>query len=322
MANRKIVQEKNFLLGWDNVTNVPIFSTDHGATWQNVGGSGGGGVSVEENSVSVLVGAKPLDFLTDIAGGKPFADLVVDGNGVDIQIDKQINYGPLAGSVGPVPTGFSFDAETYRACEVIYYLVKASGELESGHIMMVHDGADAGVVVTKRDSSVLPFTQGDPGVTFTADVNTATNPDVCRLLYTEANGDALYLSVKPRPIRPTQIITLQFVASSSAVVADVPSGWTWNIEINTSDGLATNQQVTVNVVDLLTGTANGLDYTMVTPQALVFAIGSIDGATQSAALSVLGNNQNDTVITGFTTLVGAVFGANTVHTINLQEAGA
>ena len=262
--------------------------------------------------------AATVNFLPDIAGGKPFADLSTPSAGqVDIEIDKQIDYGPLAGSVGPVPTGFGFVSGTYRSCEVIYYLEKETGETEAGMIVMTHDGTNAGVTVVKRDSSVAPLTAGDPGVTFTADV-TGGN---CRLLYTEVNGDVMHLSVKPRPIRPPQIITVEFVLESSNTLADASIGWTWGIEINTSDGLPTRQEVTVDVVDLLTGTANGFDYTMATPQGFIFAEGTAAGTTAVAELSVLGNNEDDTVITGLQNLVGAVLGPITTHTINLQMFG-
>lgn len=306
------------MYGWDNVASRPIFSSDHGATWTPIV-TGSGAVDVEENDVLVVSAANPLDFVSDIAGGKPFAEVIDDGGGgVEIEVDKQIDYGPLAGGVGPVPTGFTFDATIYVACEVIYYLLKVTGELESGHIMMVHDGTNAGVVVVKRDSTVLPFTQGDPAVQFSADVNAGD----CRLLYTETNGDELYLSVKPRPIRPPQIITIEFESAGSSVLAAVPTDWTWNIVISTSDGLPTRQQASVDVVDLLTGSADGLDYTMATPQNLVFPPGTVDGSTFSAGLSVLGNNENDDVDTGLQNVVGAILGAQTTHRITLLGAVA
>ena len=275
-------------------------------------------LDVDENGVDVD-SATTLDVLSDIAGGKPFADLTsVSPGTVELEIDKQIDYGPLAGSVGPVVTGFSFVAATYRSCEVIYYLEKDSGETEAGMIVMTHDGTNAGVTVVKRDSSVAPLTAGAPSVTFTADVSGGN----CRLLYTETNGDVMHLSVKARPIRPPQVITIQFSASSSAVLADVPSGWTWNIIISTSDGLPTRQEVTFDVIDLLTGSADGSDYTMTTPQSFSFLVGTTDGFTLPASLSVLGNNENDDVDTGFANVVGAVLGANTTHQIDLQQAGA
>jgi len=277
------------------------------------------GPDVQENDVSEENPVTTLNFLSDIAGSKPFADLDNPSPGqVDVAIDKQIDYGPLAGSVGPVATGFSFVAATYRSCEVVYYLEKVTGETEAGVIVMTHDGTNAGVVVTKRDSAVAPLTAGDPGMSFSADVSGGN----CRLLYTETNGDAFHLSLKPRPIRPPQVITVEFQAASSDISSEFVATHTWNIIISTSDGLPTRQQVTVDVVDLLTGSANGLDYTMTTPQGLTFPPGTADGAALSASLDVLGNNENDDVDAGLQNVVGGLLGVQTTHQINLLGAGA
>lgn len=325
MANRKIVQEQKFLLGWDDVSNVPIFSINHGASWSPVGGSGGGGVTVHENGSLVLASAVPLDFVTDIAGSKEFAEVIIDGAGVDIEIDKQINYGPLLGSVGPVPTGFTFDAETYRACEVIYYLVKETGEIESGNIMMVHDGTNAGVVVTRRGSEVAPLTGGDPGVQFSADINTTPNPDECRLLYTETNGDALYLSVKPRPIRPGQILNIEFVTASASELSDLFHFYSFDIEINSSDGGNSGIYAEVDVVDSLTGTAiSGVDYTVFAAATPTWLVGSVDGTTVAVTVEILGTNVDKTIIFDIDvgTLVGAIAGTILQFTLTLTSAGA
>jgi len=277
------------------------------------------GADVQENDVSEEDPVDTLNFLTDIAGGKPFADLSNPSAGqVDVEIDKQIDYGPLAGLGNDAPTGFSFVAATYRSCEVVYYLEKVTGETEAGTIVMTHDGTNAGVTVVKRDSSVAPLTAGAPGVTFSADINAGN----CRLLYTETNDDVMHLSVKARPIRPPQIITVEFSLASSNVVADVPKAWTWNIIITTSDGLPTRQSVDVDVIDDGTGSADGSDYTMSSPQSFNFPAGTTDGSTLSPSLSVLGNNENDDVDTSLANLTGAIYGTNTTHQINLQAGGA
>jgi len=319
MADRKIVQDQKFIYGWDDVANLPRFSADHGATWTTINtGGGGGGVDVEMNNVLVVASADPIDFLTDIAGGKEFAEVIADGGGgVEVEIDKQIDYTGLGGGVGPVPTGFTFDRTIYRACEVIYALAKVSGELETGHIMILHDGTVAGVVVTRRGTELLPFVQGNPAILFSADV---VGND-CRLLYTETNGDWFDLSVKPRPIRIVQEIQIEFVALGSAVISAVPSTRQVQLRINTSDGLPASRNVGCTVNDTGTGTANpGVDYNYLV-QNPNWSIGDPDGTIVSVDVDILGTNVGKTVDLDFSGLTGgAVVGPNTTHTVTLFPA--
>ena len=323
MANRKIVQEKNFLLGWDDAASAPVFSSDHGATWTPIV-TGTGAVDIEENGVLVLASANPIDFQTDIAGGKEFAEVIDDGGGgVEVEIDKQINYLNLAGAVGPEPTGFTFVRTIYRACEVIYTIRKFSGELETGHIMILHDGTVAGVVVTRRGTELLPFTQGDPGVQFSADVLGT----LCRLLYTETNGDDFHFAVKPRPIRllpAPQIVTIQFVQSGSFSESSVLLTHTIGIEISTSDGMpvAAPGGAGGGTLDTGLGSATpGIDYDYLNPSP-TWLVGALDGDVVLVDLEVLGTNVDATVVIDLSVLFGCVLGVNTQHTVTLFSVGA
>jgi len=297
--------------------------TDSG--WVNMATGGIGGVDVEENDALIVAGATPLDFVSDIAGGKEFAEVIDDGvGGVEIEVDKQIDYLELAGSVGPVPTGFTFDAETYRACEVIYAIEKYDGKLETGHIMMMHDNVVAGVVVTRRGSELLPFTEGNPAVVFSADIDTGPNPDVCRLLYTETDGQKFHLGVKPRPIRPNQIVNVEFVLSASLIVDDVPSTHQVDIRINTSDGnpVGAPGGAGGQATDVGTGSAGaGIDYTFAI-QNPNWLQGALDGDIISVDVVILGTDVDATIDLGLAAIFGCRLGPTTTHIVTLQSAGA
>lgn len=294
------------------------------SAWVAMGAGGSGGVDVEENGTSIVVGATPLDFQTDEADGRAFAKVIDDGGAADIEIDKQINHDDLAGSVGPVPTGFVFDATVYRACEVIYTIEKETGELETGHIMILHDGSNAGVVVTRIDTSAAAFGGGAAGVVFSADID----GNDCRLLYTETNGDKFNFQAKPRPIRintppAPQTVTVAFASASSFFDASVVASHNINVEITTSDGLALAAPVSVDVRDLLTGSGTpGVDYNMATPQTLNWSAGEANGTAKSAVIDVLGNNSDETVDLDLDNASGATEGAQNTHTVNLISAGA
>jgi hypothetical protein len=82
------------------------------------------------------------------------------------------------------------------------------------------------------------------------------------------------------------------VASSS--VAEEVGGSTHRVtvQLNTTGTLAS--AVTVDVVDLLTGSATegaGNDYTYTTPTSVTFPIGSVDGATRTVALNILDDDR-------------------------------
>lgn len=146
------------------------------------------GLAADENSVEIVAVADTFDFVSDVAGGKPFADVVDNDPIATIEIDKQLNFNALAASVGPVVTGFSFLQATYRACEIFYVIESTSGARETGSIYITHDGASA---VIRVDPLAIG---GASNVIFTADISGAD----CRLLYTESGGDIFSLRVKPR----------------------------------------------------------------------------------------------------------------------------
>ncbi len=150
-----------------------------------------GTTQVDQNSVTVLAATSAviLDFISDVAGAKPFADVSDGGGGIAvIEIDKQINFDDLAGGVGPVATGFSFDKTVYRSCEIFYVISSEGGGWETGSIYLLHDDSAGSI-------SIVPTTIGvAAGVTFTVDIS----GNDCRLLYTQAGGDDFNLMVKPR----------------------------------------------------------------------------------------------------------------------------
>jgi len=158
--------------------------------------SGIAGVDAAMNGAVQTADADTFDFVSDEAGGRHFAEVVDNTPVATIEVDLQTSYSCL-GNETDEPTGFVFDADVYRACELIYVLEKHSGEFEAGTIVMVHDDTDAGVVVVRRGSELAPFTQGNPNVLFSADVDGGQ----CRLLYTETDGDDFEISIKARPIR-------------------------------------------------------------------------------------------------------------------------
>lgn len=284
-------------------------------------GAGSGAADLYMNDVLVVSAADPIDFQTDIAGGKEFAEVIDDGaGGVDVEIDKQINYLDLAGGVGPVPTGFTFDRTIYRACEVIYTIEKFSGELETGHIMILHDGSVAGVVVTRRGTELLPFTQGNPSVVFSADVS----GNECRLLYTETAGDQFHFAVKPRPIRINQIVSVEFDAASSAVSSEFVTVHNINIRMNTSDGQALGApggaggQATDSG---LGSAAPGIDYNYVV-QNPTWNQGDPDGTLVAISVDILGTNVDATIVLDLAALFGCILGPTVQHEVTLVAAAA
>jgi hypothetical protein len=81
---------------------------------------------------------------------------------------------------------------------------------------------------------------------------------------------------------------VQFVAANSAVAENAGAPHSISVQLNTAAALGAD--VTVQVVDLLSGTATqgaGNDYTYVSPTVVTFAAGSVNGATQSVNLNPL-----------------------------------
>lgn len=278
------------------------------------------GVDTLENSTPILANAEDLDFLSDVAGGKPFVDLTNNSPTAEIEVDKQINYDGLSGGASGQPTGFTFDRTIYRACEVIYTIEKTGGELETGHIMILHDDSVAGVVVTRRGTELAPFAQGDPGVTFSADVS----GNDCRLLYDEVNGDDFNLQVKPRPIRlnAPQTVTVEFVNATSFFDHSVDSGnQDIGVQITTSDGQPLVAPVSVDVRDLLTGTAPTPGaYTFSTPQTLNWSGGEANGTVKNAVINIVAFGGTGTVDLDLDNASGATEGAPNAHEVTIVGA--
>jgi len=98
MAKIKISQDNAFVYGYDDGTNMPEYSTDHGATWNAIGGSGGA--------------------FQITAGGGAVAENIHDtrstpgANTVDGTADGQFNAGVEPGLLGGAPYGTDDDYAT------------------------------------------------------------------------------------------------------------------------------------------------------------------------------------------------------------------
>jgi uncharacterized repeat protein (TIGR01451 family) len=82
--------------------------------------------------------------------------------------------------------------------------------------------------------------------------------------------------------------TVQMQAATSSVV-EATVGHLVTVQLNSPGGTLDNA-VQVDVIDLLTGSATqgaGFDYTYVTPQTVTFAVGNVDGATETVAVNIL-----------------------------------
>jgi hypothetical protein len=81
------------------------------------------------------------------------------------------------------------------------------------------------------------------------------------------------------------------MAAASASVAEDVAGGTFDVtvQLNVPGAGTLGSDVTVDVVDLLTGsaTAGGTDYTFVTPTQVSFAAGSADGATTTVTITII-----------------------------------
>lgn len=120
-----------------------------------------------------------------------------------------------------------------------------------------------------------------------------------------------------------QTVEVSFVSSTSGAGGDFPSAVNIAVRIETSDGLPLESEVTVQVYDTLTGSANNpTDYTMTTPQTLTFIVGSSNLATQNAVVNISGANSpgDPTVILGLQNPTGAlIVGGN--HTLSIYNVG-
>jgi hypothetical protein len=126
----------------------------------------------------------------------------------------------------------------------------------------------------------------------------------------------------PEPV--VQTVTVQFEESASSTPGDTPSELPILVSITTSDSEILAEEVTVDVRDLGTGTANSpTQYTMDTPQTLTFPAGTASGDTQSAILTNTGvNGVTATVDLDLNNPDGADIGEQNVHIVTIGNIGA
>lgn len=98
MANRKITQRQGFIYGFDDATNLPIYSTDHGATWNAVATGSGG-------AFQISAGTGTAENISD-SRSTPGANTVDGGS------DGQFNAGVEPGVIGSAPYGTAADYAT------------------------------------------------------------------------------------------------------------------------------------------------------------------------------------------------------------------
>jgi hypothetical protein len=139
----------------------------------------------------------------------------------------------------------------------------------------------------------------------------------------EANASGVYTVVYritgTLPV-PPQTVTVQFIGASTAVSGDTPTLVNIGVSIITSDLLPLVAPVSVDVRDLLTGTAaTPLDYTMVTPQTLNWLAAAPSGQVQNATLNTTGVNTggDPTVNLDLDAAVGATEGVQNIHQVTL-----
>ena len=143
---------------------------------------------------------------------------------------------------------------------------------------LIFDGANWNVAQTVTVTGV-DDALADGDITYTVSLEAATS------------ADASYNGRDPDDVSVTNLdddsATVQFAAASSSVAEN--SG-TLNVfvRLNVSGSGTLGSDVTVQVVDLGTGSAaaSGVDYTFSTPTLVTFAAGSSDGATRSVTIAL------------------------------------
>ena len=125
-------------------------------------------------------------------------------------------------------------------------------------------------------------------------------------------------------INAIQTVTVQFTGPTTNVPGDTPSAVNIPVSIITSDGNPLVSPVSVDVRDLLTGSAgNPADYTMTTPQTLTWLAGRNDGDTELAGLNTTGiNGPTETIDLDLDNVSGATEGAQNTHEVTLVNIGA
>ena len=121
-----------------------------------------------------------------------------------------------------------------------------------------------------------------------------------------------------------QTVTVQFTGATTETPGDVAQTVNIPVSILTSNGGTLEVGVSVDVRDLLTGSAgNPADYTMTTPQTLTWASGEADGATKNAVLNTSGaNNPDGTVDLDLDNALGATEGAQNTHEVTIKKLAA
>ncbi|MFV1967999.1 MAG: Calx-beta domain-containing protein, partial [Pirellulaceae bacterium] len=93
-------------------------------------------------------------------------------------------------------------------------------------------------------------------------------------------------------IRNDETATVSFSAGTSTVI-EVAGGHTLEVVLDVTGGGSLSEGVTVNVNDVLSGTAgSGVDYTLDTP-SVTFAAGSIDGDMRTVNLSITADTSTE-----------------------------
>ena len=121
----------------------------------------------------------------------------------------------------------------------------------------------------------------------------------------------------------TQTVTVQYTAPSQNLDGSIPFSYNVAVSIITSDGNPLVAPVSVDVRDLLTGTAvNPTDYTMTTPQTLNWSASEADGTVKNATINVAGANSPGvrTVNLDLNNASGATEGAQNTKVINIIES--
>lgn len=155
------------------------------AAWLPIGSGGGGGITVQQNGITILLVADLLNFINDFN----FVQVSDAGSGdAHARVDKHTEFSlPFAALAAP--TGFAFPKATWRAMQIFYTVETFGGGQEAGTITLVHN--DIATVGIRVD---LITAAGPSGVVFSADIS---GPNV-RLLYTSSLPDPIILKLKPR----------------------------------------------------------------------------------------------------------------------------
>lgn len=124
---------------------------------------------------------------------------------------------------------------------------------------------------------------------------------------------------------PPQTATIEFTAPSSSIDVNMssPPG-SVTVRLTTSDGLPLVGTASVNVVDLLTGTAvDPTHYAVNSPDPITFAPGSLHNATATSAVNFVAFAPGvpRTIDLQLQTPSGCVIGPQATHTVTLVGGG-